>query len=300
MKRAMEIIERTIEANGVAHFVVEFGAKRAEAGRTLIAAHGFLDQSYGFFPLAEALAPRGVRVIAFDFRGHGRSGWAPPGGYYHFPDYLADMDALFQELGPLCLGGDEARVNLLGHSMGGTAAGLYAGARPEKIAKLILLEGLGPPETPISEAPSRMRAFLDGLVRARAREHAGRPMRDAAEALARIRRIYPDIEDDPGLFIAEKNTRELESGERVFRYDPLHQTRSPTPYRADLHIALLREIQAETLIIHGSRGFRHPAGEEARREEAIAHRSRVVIEDAGHMLHLTHPEEVAAAIDAFL
>lgn len=290
MKRRMRIVERTVEANGIPHFLAEFG----EGERTLVAAHGFLDQAYGFLPLAKALAPYGVKVLAFDFRGHGRSGWAPPGGYYHFPDYLADMDALFEEL----MG--DAPINLLGHSMGGTAVGLYAGARPERIEKLVLLEGLGPPELPIDEAPARMRAFLDGIKKARSKEHAGRPMEDARAALKRMRRIYPDIADDPGLMVAEKNTRALESGERVFRYDPLHQTRSPTPYRADLHLALLREIEAETLIIHGSRGFRHPPEEEARREAAIANRHRVIIDDAGHMLHLTHPEAVAAAIGEFL
>lgn len=294
MKRLMKIVERRIEANGIRHFVVEFGAESGKAERTLIAAHGFLDQAYGFFPLARSLAPLGVRVIAFDFRGHGRSAWAPPGAYYHFPDYLADMDALFGELS------SDAPLNLLGHSMGGTAAGLYAGARPSRIAKLVLLEGLGPPEPPLDEAPGRMRAFLDGVIRARARSHAGRPMRDAREAFERMRCLYPELGDDPGLFIAEMNTRELETGERVFRYDPLHQTRSPSPYRADLHLALLREIEAETLIIHGSRGFRHPPEEEARREAAIARRSRVIIEGAGHMLHLTHPDEVARAIADFL
>lgn len=298
MKRYMQLVERIFLANGISHFTVEFRPKSFESGRTLIAAHGFLDQAYGFLPLAEALAPHGVRLIAFDFRGHGRSAWAPQGAYYHFPDYLADMDALFAALAEDGL--IELPFNLLGHSMGGTAAGLYAGARPSKIGKLILLEGLGPPEAPIEEAPLRVRAFLDGVGRARGREYAGRPMEDAAAALKRIRRIYPDFPEEVGLMIAEKNTRPLESGERVFRYDPLHQTRSPSPYRADFHLALLQEIEAETLILHGSRGFRHPPEEEARRESAIMKRRRAIIDDAGHMLHITHPHEVAEQISAFL
>src|SRR5690606_13014408 len=181
--------------------------------RTIVCAHGFLDHAFGFEPLARQLVPRGFALVAFDFRGHGRSGWVPRGGYYHFPDYLADMDALLPRIAP-------PRAQLLGHSMGGTAAGLYAGARPEAVDKLVLLEGLGPPESPLDDAPRRMRAFLDEVekVRARARDYAGRPVASVEEALARMRRVHPDLGDDPGLYLAEKATREHEDGTRVFRY----------------------------------------------------------------------------------
>lgn len=286
----MRWVEQTVEANGIAHFVVRFGEAR-EPERTLVCAHGFLDHAFGFEPLARHLVPMGFAMIAFDFRGHGRSGWVPPGGYYHFADYVADLDALLPKIAP-------PRPHLLGHSMGGTAAGLFAGARPEAIGKLVLLEGLGPPEAPVAEAPQRMRAFLDGVarVRERGREHPGRPMASVEEALVRMRRVHPEIGDDPGLFLAEKATRELPDGTRVFRYDPLHRTTSPNLYRFDVHAALLGEIRAETLLVYGSKGYRFPPEEEQRREAAIPSRRRVIIEGAGHMMHWTHPREVAEAI----
>jgi pimeloyl-ACP methyl ester carboxylesterase len=290
----MQPRERVVEANGIAHFVVTFG-EPADARRTIVCAHGFLDHAFGFEPLARHLLPRGFSLVAFDFRGHGRSGWVPPGGYYHFADYVADMDALLPQIAP-------PRSHLLGHSMGGTASGLFAGARPDAVGKLILLEGLGPPESSLDDSPRRMRAFLDEVqkVRARERDYAGRPVSTVADGLARMRRIHPDLGDDPGLYLAEKATRELEDGTRVFRYDPLHRTTSPMPYRFDHHAALLREVRAETLLVYGSRGYRQPEAEERRREAALRSASRVVVEGAGHMMHWTHPGEVAEAVAAHL
>jgi pimeloyl-ACP methyl ester carboxylesterase len=290
----MKIYESTIEANGIAHFVVSFGDAE-EASRTIVCAHGFLDHAFGFEPLSRHLVPRGFRLVAFDFRGHGRSGWVPPGGYYHFADYVADLEALLPQIAP-------PRPHLLGHSMGGTLAGLFAGARPSAIGRLILLEGLGPPESPLEDAPRRMRAFLDEVRRVRERglDYAGRPVASVAEALERMRRVHPDLPDDPGLDLAEKATRELPDGTRVFRYDPLHRTTSPMPYRFDHHATLLLEVTAETLIVHGSRGYRHAPDEERKRESALRASTRVEIECAGHMLHWTHPREVADAIEAHL
>jgi pimeloyl-ACP methyl ester carboxylesterase len=290
----MKTHESIVRANGIAHFVVTFG-ESDEARKTIVCAHGFLDHAFGFEPLARHLVPRGFKLVAFDFRGHGRSGWVPLGGYYHFADYVADMDELLPQIAP-------PRPHLLGHSMGGTAAGLFAGARPDAIDGLILLEGLGPPESALDEAPRRMRAFLDEVkkVRARGLDYAGRPVRSVAEALERMRRVHPDLGDDPGLFLAEKATRELADGTRVFRYDPLHRSTSPMPYRFDHHATLLREVTAETLIVHGSRGYRHPEDEERRREATLRSSRRVVIEGAGHMLHWTHAREVADAIEAHL
>jgi pimeloyl-ACP methyl ester carboxylesterase len=290
----MRQVERTVEANGVTHFVVTFG-EAVEAHRTIVCAHGFLDHAFGFEPLARHLVPRGFALVAFDFRGHGRSGWVPRGGYYHFADYVADMDALLPQIAP-------PRPHLLGHSMGGTASGLFAGARPEAIDKLVLLEGLGPPESELEDAPRRMRAFLDEVkkVRERGLDYAGRPISGVEDALARMRRVHPDLGDDPGLFLAEKATRELADGARVFRYDPLHRTTSPMPYRFDHHATLLREVRAETLLVYGSRGYRLPEDEERRREATLRACRRVVIEGAGHMMHWTHAREVADAIEAHL
>src|SRR5690606_18867273 len=135
----------------------------------------------------------------------GRTDWAPPGAYYHFPDYVLDLDALFAFF-------DAPQVHLLGHSMGGTIAALYAGARPERLASLVLAEGLGPMDTPPSAIPTRFRAFLDGVARVAPLRAAPKAMATIDDALARMRAFHPDLPDALGRFLAEKATRPVPGG----------------------------------------------------------------------------------------
>jgi 3-oxoadipate enol-lactonase len=102
--------------------------------RVLVMAHGALG-SVGFaerFGLsASALARRGLRVVAYDARGHGRSGYsADPTDY--------DKSALANELRLLLDVLGLTRVSICGTSMGATSALLFAQAHPERVDRLIL------------------------------------------------------------------------------------------------------------------------------------------------------------------
>ena len=103
----------------------------------LLLLHGFLDHGRSFGRVARALAQR-YRVVAPDHRGHGLSGHVGAGGYYHFPDYVRDLHALYEPL-------EIERAAICGHSMGASIAVYFAGAFPERVAALALLDGVGPP-----------------------------------------------------------------------------------------------------------------------------------------------------------
>ena len=98
-------------------------------GETILLCHGFLDCAASFARVATALAERGHRAIAFDWRGHGKTDWVGAGGYYHFPDYALDLYELTAAL-------ELERYHLVGHSMGGTATTLFAGSRPAGLRSL--------------------------------------------------------------------------------------------------------------------------------------------------------------------
>ena len=91
--------------------------------------------------------------VAIDMRGFGRT-QRPADGYW-FPDYLADLDALLDQLVP------DAPIDLVGHSMGGNIAMLYAGVRPQRVRRLISLEGFGMMRTMPDQAPARYAQWLD-------------------------------------------------------------------------------------------------------------------------------------------
>ena len=178
------LVDRRIAANGLQHHLVEHpGGGRG----TVVLLHGYLDLARSFEEVIAALGAAGYRVIAPDFRGHGDTDRIPPGAYYHAMDYVADLDALLDALAL-------DRVHLVAHSMGGTVATRYAGARPARVASLALIEGVGPPAMPADVTPDRTALWLDGLKRARGR--APRPMGSLDEVVARMRVSHPSVPPD--------------------------------------------------------------------------------------------------------
>ncbi|MDP9064603.1 MAG: alpha/beta fold hydrolase, partial [Pseudomonadota bacterium] len=114
--------------------------------------HGFLDTAATFQFLVDEFA--GERpLIGLDWRGFGRSEWSSGGYWFH--DYLADLDALIDRL----CGGIPARI--IGHSMGGNVAMLYAGLRADKVRSIVNLEGFGLPRSAAHQAPAQIRKWLD-------------------------------------------------------------------------------------------------------------------------------------------
>jgi pimeloyl-ACP methyl ester carboxylesterase len=75
------------------------------------------------------------RAVAFDFRGHGRSEPAKNGDY-SIASMAGDIAAVVDTLGL-------ERFVLVGHSMGGGVALVYAGAHPERVAGLLLVDPIG-------------------------------------------------------------------------------------------------------------------------------------------------------------
>jgi len=118
----------------------------------VLALHGWRDNAASFEPLAPHLP--GLRLYALDLPGHGLSAWRGAGADYCTWRYVDDVLAAAAALG---LG----RFSLLGHSMGGAVACLFAALYPERCERLILLDSPGPMATAPAEAPAQMRSSLD-------------------------------------------------------------------------------------------------------------------------------------------
>ncbi|MBW3138813.1 alpha/beta fold hydrolase [Ferrimonas balearica] len=116
----------------------------------ILALHGWLDNSESFALLAPALAAEGYQVLAPDWAGHGLSDHRAEGNHYPFLEYLYDLHRVMAQLpSPPCC--------LLGHSMGGIVAQLYAGLYPEEVPALVAIEAVGPLVSESGKAAERLR-----------------------------------------------------------------------------------------------------------------------------------------------
>lgn len=253
--------------------------------------HGWGDSSASFQFVVDALPGR-WHVIAPDWRGFGRSPWNASG--YTLTDYLADLDALLEYYAP------DQPVRLIGHSLGGIVASLYAGIRPERVDRLAMLEGFGLWTAPPDEAPERCARWLE-----QRRENAVtfRHYTSAAEFAARLCRDNPRLSEARALFLASHALRETASG-LTLTADPRHRWPNPVLYPLAEAKACWRKITAPTLWVTGAqsailRGFDEHPDDYRERRACFLHAREICLENCGHNLHHDQPEVLAAALAAF-
>lgn len=263
----------------------------ARADHTVVLVHGFLDLAWGWARTVEAGLSSRYHVVAPDVRGHGDSGRAGAGGYYYIMDYVADLAALIDEIG-------RERVSLVGHSMGGSVVSYFAGAFPERVHRLALLEGIGPPEDE-SPVPHRVARWVGAWRHARKKQPTAHA--SLAAAAERLRRSDPLLDEEQALFLAEKGTVRDEDGSFRFKHDPLHLTRGPYPFRRTVMDGFHAEVACPVLLVDGSLSHFLPAPEEAERIRGRFRDARTsVLEGAGHMMTRHQPAGLARLLVDFL
>ncbi len=277
-------------ATGLTLNVLEWGGRDSSRDHTLVLVHGFLDLAWGFGPLVDHGLAERFHVVAPDMRGHGDSDRVGAGGYYHFMDYVADLAGVVEALG-------RGRVSLVGHSMGGSIAAYYAGAFPERVHALALLEGLGPPEDETPH-PVRVESWIRAWKRARESESRAYPSLDAAAE--RLRAADPLLSDELARYFAEHGTVALPGGARRFKHDPLHLTRGPYPFRVDVAESFWRAVKCPVLLVEGADSPFRSLENLERRVACFQSPERVIIDGASHMLQRHQPAALARVLLDFL
>ncbi|HET7202784.1 MAG TPA: alpha/beta hydrolase [Steroidobacteraceae bacterium] len=277
----------TRELRGLRHHVTVWPGE----GAPIVLLHGFMDCGATFQFLVDEFATARP-LIAPDWRGFGRSAWAP-GGYW-FPDYFADLEALLDEFAP------GETVDVVGHSMGGNIALTYAGLRPGRVRRLMTLEGFGLHGVAPELAPARYRDWLEQLRR----PEPASVFPDFDVLAGVLCRRNPRLTAERAAFVARAWAEALPDGRARLRFDPAHKRVNPILYRREEAEACWREIVAPVACLAGAasefvarlRGV----GDAASLQRHVPRLESHVVADAGHMLHHDQPAQVARIIDEFL
>ncbi len=273
------------QAIALAHLTLHAQVWGDEALPPLLALHGWLDNAGSFARLAPRLAAR-HRVIALDLPGHGHSGHLGAGATYHYIDYvqavLAAADALRLD-----------RYSLLGHSLGAGVAALAAAAQPQRIDRLLLIEGLGPLG---DDGANTLQRFRDAMAPRGDRRKPLRVFCDTAQAI-NARSMASGLPAELAQPIVERGLVATDGGWR-WRSDP-RLTRPSAVRMAESQVhALLRGITAPTALLLAQPASPYlPSAPMQARADCVAN-IRVSHLAGGHHLHLEHPAEVTAWIDA--
>lgn len=269
----------------------------------LVLVHGWMDVGASYQFMVDALSPEFVAqrtILAPDWRGFGLSE-APGHDNYWFPDYLADLDFLLDHYAP------GQAVDLVGHSMGGNVAMLYAGVRPQRVRRLVNLEGFGMPATQPAQAPKRYAKWMDELKSLHRGELALKTYADAPGVAARLMKTNPRLGLDKALWLAHHWARPDAQGQWHILGDAAHKIVNAQLYRVDEVLAAFANISAPLLAVHASHNQmeqwwqgKYTLAEFHQRLQSVPQVRLAEVREAGHMLHHDQPEALAALIEPFL
>jgi len=265
----------------------------------LVMVHGWMDVAASYQFVVDALS-HDHYVIAPDWRGYGRT---PSGNVdnFWFPDYMADLDFLLDHYAP------DRPVNLVGHSLGGNVVMLYAGVRPERIRRLVNLEGFGMPATTPDMAPARYAKWMDELKKLH-RGELDMKAYDAVSGVARrLMKTNPRLSPDKANWLAEHWAEQNADGKWTILGQPAHKVISAHLYQADEVLALYRRLSMPVLAVEASDNSldlwwkgKFTLEQYHERIKNVPNVEIGYIPDAGHMMHHDQPELLAAMIERFI
>ncbi len=264
----------------------------------LVLLHGWMDVAASFQFVVDALTSDPF-IIAPDWRGFGLT--ASDADCFWYPDYLADLDALLDHYAP------NQTVNLVGHSMGANVAMIYAGVRPERVARLVNLEGFGMPATQPEQAAGQFAQWMNEVKQF----HGGAIQLKAYDSLnavaARLMKTNTRLGPDKARWLASHWSAELTPGQWSILGEAAHKITTAQLYREDETLAIFRNISAPTLMLEASDDSmaqwwkgRFTLAQHHQRLKSVAHVETVQVPDCGHMLHHDQPQAVAALLARFL
>jgi len=257
-----------------------------EDGAPVLALHGWLDNAASFQRLAPLLGD--LNIVALDLPSHGRSDHWSTGHVHHFVDWVPVVIEAADVLG-------WSSFSLLGHSMGAGIASLLPAVIPERIERLVMLEGIGPAVTPPEKTPEQLARAIASEAELSA---VGNRWFPDLKTAVKARRRDSDLDEESAELLVRRGAEVTGDGVR-FTHDPRMKSRSRLRLTEDQVHAFLTVIGCPTLVVEASQGWPIPPDFIAKRIAMIPDATSAQVE-GGHHVHLTHPERVAPIVREFL
>jgi pimeloyl-ACP methyl ester carboxylesterase len=256
----------------------------------LLLIHGGRDHARNWDWVAQALRDD-YHVFCPDLRGHGDSQWAV-GGSYAMVDYVLDVAQLLNAL-------QVFPITIIGHSLGGSIALQYSGVYPDRVRKVVAIEGLGPPPGMIRERPAheRMAEWIQEM-QSLAQRHPRR-YKDLDEAVARMRDANPHLAPAQARHLTIHGSYRDEDGTYVWKFD--NYVRAASPYLFNMLEArqIWSRITCPVLLVRGTESWASDPEKDGR-ATAFHNYKLVNIERAGHWVHHDQLDEFLGVVRAFL
>jgi pimeloyl-ACP methyl ester carboxylesterase len=261
--------------------------------------HGWMDVAASYQFVVDAFSEDHY-IIAPDWRGYGKTK-VPKTDNYWVPDYLADLDFLLDHYAP------DQPVNLVGHSMGGNVVMLYGGVRPQRIRRLVNLEGFGMPATIPAQAPGRFATWMDELKKLHAGDMELKAYDSADGVARRLMKTNPRLGADKAAWLARHWAAENADGSWSILGDAAHKVTNAQLYRVEEVLAIYQRLSMPVLAVEASDNSlemwwkgKFTLAEYHERLKVVPQVEIARIEDAGHMMHHDQPEFLAALIERFI
>ena len=265
----------------------------------LVMVHGWMDVAASYQFVVDAFA-QDHYIIAPDWRGYGKTSSGTADNFW-FADYMADLDFLLDHYAP------DRPVNLVGHSLGGNVVMLYGGVRPERIRRLVNLEGFGLPATTPDMAPQRYAKWMDELKKLYRGELDMRAYDSIAGVARRLMKTNPRLGQDKADWLAQQWACQDAQGQWSIQGQPAHKVISAHLYQADEVLALYQRLSMPVLAVEASDNSldlwwkgKFTLAQYHERIKSVPNVEIALINDAGHMMHHDQPEVLAVLIERFI
>ncbi|MBL8216801.1 MAG: alpha/beta hydrolase [Bryobacterales bacterium] len=244
-------------------------------GEALLLVHGGLDHARNWDWVARSLRQH-FHVYAIDLRGHGNSQTAE-GSAYTAPEHVLDISALLDVIGSY-------PAYLVGHSLGGILSLMYAGIYPDRVKKVVSIEGAAfPPGHKVyAPAPERMRRWIERVRQAEQREPRAYDSLDAA--VARMKEANPHLSDDVARHLTLHGTNWQSNGSLVWKFDNYARIFPPMGLALEDFKELLGAITCPVQLFWGLESWA-PDPEPDGRLATLRNYRIVRVPNAGHWVH---------------